>query len=226
MEELLDLLLKNLVPLIFLFMMIGPGLSSLLGKTGNNQRPSGPPPSSGTPPVVSDLEERVRRNFEELMRKRRKGSTPDPLESPRPVAEFPELREPDPTPPPEPPTAPPPPPVSHPATPAAHRHSPPFPARASQKASASPTPPSPAGAYNIDSTNAYQIETDQAYELEGDAYRVDVNAYKLGSDQGTLRSARDLFRETPLNRRTMRRAILMKEILDKPTALREPGEYW
>jgi len=193
------LVLENLGQIAFVLAIIAPAIASIVGKKIRSSSPG-----TGTPDPVApaDLEERVRRSFEELLRQRGRpadGASPPPPKASAPAATLaaPPVRS---------APRPPPPPPPRPAAP------PPVPVARMASAPRAPTPPA----------DAYHHETD-VHEIT-DVYHLPLDAYHL-QDRERLPGAGELLEKAHLDRAALRRAVVLKEILDRPVTLQEPRVF-
>jgi hypothetical protein len=251
--SLLEKILDHLPQLLFLLVFLGPGILSAIVQNKKRKAASGPrPPGAPPEPVpMSDLEERVRRNFEELLRKRAAGesgsgsarSTPAPKTTPPPLPSAPA-------------------PSGSPATPVGTRRAPsasrtrpvagsarrpaPEPDEEASAAAHAARQREPAVAPSIQelardsvyfdptTSEAYHVEESKSSKIHDGAYTIDnsqafaydFEAYKAERKTPVLRSARQLIPRGKLDRQSMRRALLLKEILDRPVSLRSRSEPW
>ena len=200
MDDFIQSIMKFLGPLVMILLFAGPALLK------KKKQPRRPPRDPGG---RSELEERVRRNFEELMQ-RRAGSSDESSETSAPTATTMQApTEPTPA---VPMAVPNPAPVPQRMPPAA---SIPTPARPRPKRRESSTPQVATSSQTWEAWDSIEEE----HETPGwDSWKTMDKAKPRQADAGRLMQG------FPLGRDNLRTAILLKEILGPPRAL-DPGAF-
>ncbi len=215
LRDLLDLLKANPIIAVWLVLMVLGGLGRMVGgDRGKARRTAAAPDPTREKPTPNELEERIRRNFEEMLRRRGQPTS----EAAQPAA-----------PPPPAPHAPRPPPVSEPtrARPAMAE-----PTRA-RPAMAEPTRARPATAEptRVARVRREPLRGDAPVRVRSIAHTIRTRVTAAPNLPATPRPhhapATSVTRRArpaelgPLNRRQLRRAVILREVLDPPLGLRE-----